>query len=136
MRFKIVFSLVLILSIALSLIGCTYNDSTDQPSYTNPTYTNPTYNTLPPDLDVFDIEPPDIDWDSFNFTDPTEQTDNNQGSPGTSNQPGDNYNEMVWIPRTGSKYHTNPNCSGMIAPAYVTIGEARNRGFTPCSKCY
>ena len=43
---------------------------------------------------------------------------------------------MVWIPRTGKKYHSNERCSNMKNPSYVTIEEAVRRGFTPCKKCY
>ena len=44
--------------------------------------------------------------------------------------------EMVWIPRTGQRYHRKENCSGMKNPSYVTIEEAIRLGFTPCKKCY
>ena len=44
--------------------------------------------------------------------------------------------EMVWIPRTGQRYHRNKNCSGMKNPSYVTIEEAKRLGFTLCKKCY
>ena len=44
--------------------------------------------------------------------------------------------EMVWIPRTGERYHRNKKCSGMKEPKYVTIEEAIRRGYTPCKKCY
>ncbi len=44
--------------------------------------------------------------------------------------------EMVWIPKSGKKYHDNANCSNMKNPAEVTKSEAISRGFTPCSKCY
>ena len=46
------------------------------------------------------------------------------------------WDEMVWIPNTGQRYHTNKKCSGMKNPSYVTIEEAIRRGFTPCKKCY
>lgn len=46
------------------------------------------------------------------------------------------YEEMVWIPRTGSKYHSNPDCSRMRDPSHVTLSEAERRGYDPCSKCY
>lgn len=46
------------------------------------------------------------------------------------------YDEMVWIPRTGKKYHSNPDCSRMKDPSHVTLSEAESRGYTPCSKCY
>lgn len=44
--------------------------------------------------------------------------------------------EMVWIPRTGQRYHRKESCSNMKNPSYVTIEEARRLGFTPCKKCY
>lgn len=43
---------------------------------------------------------------------------------------------MVWIPQSGSKYHSNPNCSNMKNPTQVTVEEAIARGYTPCKKCY
>lgn len=44
--------------------------------------------------------------------------------------------QMVWIPRTGSKYHSNPSCSGMKDPSQVTLSQAQSAGYTPCKKCY
>lgn len=44
--------------------------------------------------------------------------------------------QMVWIPQSGSKYHSNPSCSGMDNPTQVTKSEAENRGYTPCQRCY
>lgn len=44
--------------------------------------------------------------------------------------------QMVWIPESGSKYHSNPSCSGMDNPTQVTISEAKSRGYTACKKCY
>lgn len=44
---------------------------------------------------------------------------------------------MVWVPtKGGSKYHSNPSCSGMIDPRHVTINQAVGEGFSPCSKCW
>jgi hypothetical protein len=43
---------------------------------------------------------------------------------------------MVWIPRTGSKYHKNSSCSGMENPTQVTISEAQSLGYQPCKRCY
>ena len=43
--------------------------------------------------------------------------------------------EMVWILRTGQRYHRRKNCSGMKTPSCVSIDEAIRRGFTPCKKC-
>lgn len=43
---------------------------------------------------------------------------------------------MVWIPKSGSKYHSNPSCSNMKNPSQVSIDTAIARGYAPCSKCY
>lgn len=44
--------------------------------------------------------------------------------------------DMVWIPKTGSKYHRNSSCSNMKNPSQVTKSQAINRGYEPCKKCY
>ncbi len=47
-----------------------------------------------------------------------------------------NKERMVWVSRTGTKYHSNPNCSNMKNPSHQTQSEAEAIGRTPCSKCY
>lgn len=42
----------------------------------------------------------------------------------------------VYVSKTGSKYHSNPNCSGMNNPTAMTQSEAENIGKTPCKNCY
>ena len=42
----------------------------------------------------------------------------------------------VWIPRTGSKYHSRESCSNMKNPSYVTLEAAIRQGYTRCSKCW
>ena len=44
--------------------------------------------------------------------------------------------EMVWIPASGSKYHSNSSCSGMNNPTQVTKSDAEARGYTPCKRCH
>lgn len=44
--------------------------------------------------------------------------------------------EMVWIPRSGSKYHSNAGCSNMKNPTQVSIEQAVDLGYEPCKKCY
>ena len=44
--------------------------------------------------------------------------------------------EMVWIPRTGSKYHRSSSCSNMKNPSQVTRSQAESWGYDPCKKCY
>jgi len=43
---------------------------------------------------------------------------------------------MVWIPRTGSKYHSVKTCSNMKNPTKVTLIVAKSRGFTKCKRCW
>lgn len=44
--------------------------------------------------------------------------------------------EMVWIPKTGSKYHSYPSCSNMKNPSQVTEEEAEAMGYEPCKRCH
>ncbi len=43
---------------------------------------------------------------------------------------------MVWIPNSGSKYHSNANCSGMKNPTLVSKENAISWGYGACKKCY
>ena len=42
----------------------------------------------------------------------------------------------VWISETGTKYHSDPACSGMENPVQKTKSEAESDGLTPCQNCY
>lgn len=42
----------------------------------------------------------------------------------------------VWIPESGTKYHSDPSCSGMINPTEVTLEEAISMGFEACKRCH
>lgn len=64
--------------------------------------------------------------ESSTQTSETTNSNSNQTSSG----------EMVWIPKSGSKYHNNENCSNMKNPTQVTKEEAEDRGYEPCKKCY
>lgn len=44
--------------------------------------------------------------------------------------------QMVWIPNSGSKYHSRSGCSNMKNPSQVTIDRAKSMGYEPCKKCY
>lgn len=48
----------------------------------------------------------------------------------------ENKTEMVWITKSGKKYHSNSKCSNMKAPYQVSKENAMNSGRGPCSKCY
>jgi len=43
---------------------------------------------------------------------------------------------MVWIPRTGSCYHSNQYCSNMKDPSEVPLSTAERLGYRACKKCY
>lgn len=43
---------------------------------------------------------------------------------------------FVWIPKSGTKYHSYAGCSGMKNPTQVTKQEAINRGYGACKKCW
>lgn len=66
--------------------------------------------------------------ETMESSNPTENNGNDtaQGSSGT----------MVWIPQSGSKYHSKSSCSNMKNPTQVTKEEAEQRGYEPCKKCY
>lgn len=42
---------------------------------------------------------------------------------------------LVWIPKSGSKYHSKSTCSNMKNPVQVTLAEAKDGGYGPCKKC-
>ena len=44
--------------------------------------------------------------------------------------------EMVWIPSSGSRYHSSSTCSNMNNPTQVTLDEAIAMGYTPCQRCH
>lgn len=44
--------------------------------------------------------------------------------------------QTVYVSITGSKYHSNPNCSNMKNPSSMTMEEAQSKGLEACKKCY
>lgn len=66
----------------------------------------------------------------------TDTSSNQQTTTPATTQKADN-EARVWIPTNGGKkYHSRSGCSNMKNPQEVTISEAKNRGFTPCGRCY
>lgn len=61
-------------------------------------------------------------------------TDSAQTSEPTQTQ--EQQERMVWIPQSGSKYHSNSSCSGMKNPTQVTQSEAEAMGYEPCKRCH
>lgn len=44
--------------------------------------------------------------------------------------------EYVWVTRTGKKYHSISNCGSTKSATQITLQEAKEKGLTPCAKCY
>ena len=44
--------------------------------------------------------------------------------------------EMVWVPSTGTKYHSKSTCSNMKSPRQIPLEDAKKQGYTACKKCY
>ena len=81
-----------------------------------------------------------IDYATGNSSGNTIQPDDND-TPIDDNTSGDNdeqdeQSEMVWIPSSGTKYHSKSTCSNMKNPTQVTKEEAEEKGYEPCKKCY
>lgn len=55
--------------------------------------------------------------------------------PSPSPEP-DSSESFVWIPVSGSKYHSGPDCSNMKNPSRVTLEQAEEMGYEPCKKCF
>lgn len=43
---------------------------------------------------------------------------------------------MVWITKTGKKYHSHSNCGNSKNPSQVTLDTAISKGLDPCSNCW
>lgn len=64
-------------------------------------------------------------------------TTSTEATTATTSEPATSADAYVWISTNGgTKYHSNPNCSGMKNPEQVTLNTAIGRGFTACKKCY
>ncbi len=44
--------------------------------------------------------------------------------------------DMVWIPQSGSKYHSSSSCSNMKNPSQISKKEAVDMGYEPCKRCH
>ena len=43
--------------------------------------------------------------------------------------------QMVWVPRSGEKYHKTSTCSNMKNPREVPLSDAIRFGYEPCKRC-
>lgn len=51
------------------------------------------------------------------------------------NNGSDSSEQMVWIPKNGSKYHKNSTCSNMADPQQVPLSTAIEMGYERCKRC-
>jgi DNA-entry nuclease len=79
-----------------------------------------------------------IDYSTGASSLPGENDDNTNSEPDTPDDPenGGESEQMVFIPKTGTKYHSDSTCGTMKDPREVTLEEAEKLGYTPCNKCY
>lgn len=91
--------------------------SAEETTYEEPTYEEPAYDEVAEDTSAYE----DTYVEEYYEEEYYEE---------------DYSSQMVWISRTGTKYHSDPNCSNMRDPGYVTIEEAEAQGREPCSKCW
>ncbi len=47
----------------------------------------------------------------------------------------ENDSEIVYITNTGEKYHKS-DCGYLKSSIPISLGEARQKGYTPCSRCW
>lgn len=64
----------------------------------------------------------------------TEATDTRQTTVKTT-EATQKVEAMVWIPQSGTKYHSRSSCSNMKNPMHVSLSTAVSQGYTPCKKC-
>lgn len=56
--------------------------------------------------------------------------------PTTQTTEGEKEEVMVWVSKSGSKYHSKSSCSNMKNPSQISLDTAKSRGLGACSKCY
>lgn len=66
----------------------------------------------------------------------TESSKNSSGSSGSSGSVTQTSGGYVYIPRTGSKYHSTSTCSNMKNPSKVLKSRAIDMGYGQCKKCW
>lgn len=106
--------LILIIVLVIFVTGCT-----NEPEKSKDILTYPSFSSFS-SFSFGTFETIKIDWSKF--TTATEKPVHQE--------------IMVWIPRTGKKYHLSSICSGMENPSRIPISKARRYGYEPCSKCY
>ena len=69
----------------------------------------------------------------------TSSSSNSSTGSGTSSNVTNNTSTTVYTTKTGKKYHSTKKCSGLSNASAIyesKLNDAKNKGLTPCSKCY
>ena len=153
---KIKVIVAIILSVALFFVGVLTSplseptDPSDDTTQTTPSDNEDNDNSTKPDNST--TKPDNSTTSDNEDNDNSTKTDNSTTNPdnSTTNDNEDNNNsakpdnstnddekvEMVWIPSSGTKYHSKSSCSNMSSPRQISIEEAQNSGYTPCQRCH
>ena len=101
--------------------------------------TEPVIQTTPVEPDVtttLETEPVEPDITTMIVTEPVEPDVTTSIVTETDTpMPEEPKVQMVWIPSSGTKYHSRSSCSNMKSPRQVTLEYALAHGYTDCSKC-
>lgn len=139
----------IILSVALFFAGVLTSPPSEQP-------TDPSDDTTQTTVDDTEdknnnstsnnggVTQPDNTTESDNTTsndNTTTEPDNTTANNNTTTEPDnttsdDEKVEMVWIPSSGTKYHSKSTCSGMKSPRQIPLEDAIKQGYTACQKCH
>ena len=65
-------------------------------------------------------------------SDPTSTSTVSQDADTNTAQTGD----IVYVTKSGSKYHSKATCSSMKEPLEMTLSEAESKGYEPCGRCH
>lgn len=58
------------------------------------------------------------------------------GGGNTGGNTGGQTSGKVYVTSSGTKYHSNPDCSKMKNPVTIDLMDAIRKGYQPCGKCY
>ena len=69
-------------------------------------------------------------------TKPNNPSSNNNSTAKPNTTTDDEMVEMVWVPSSGTKYHSKSTCSGMKSPKEIPLEDAIKEGYTACKRCH
>lgn len=64
---------------------------------------------------------------------PAEEPSQSVTEPATEPEP---VETMVWVTKTGKRYHSIPDCGNTKSASQIPLSQAQNRGLEPCANCH